>query len=71
MGELPEVSTPLRGFFVAEQDNYLIVYYYVWFQPPCGVFLLLRPLDYVAKNPDIVSTPLRGFFVAEFNKKIF
>jgi len=36
------VSTPLRGFFVAEEvmNQYQVVL--LKFQPPCGVFLLLR-----------------------------
>ncbi len=59
-----DVSTPLRGFFVAEFSGRL-PNWGVAFQPPCGVFLLLRIARLLHNHSAEVSTPLRGFFVAE------
>ena len=59
------VSTPLRGFFVAEGKKVCITEDEGCFNPLAGFFCCREHQDDRAVGDLMVSTPLRGFFVAE------
>ncbi len=56
------VSTPLRGFFVAEAEQEAKDMEIIKFQPPCGVFLLLRQNRKRRIWRSLSFNPLAGFF---------